>query len=96
MIEALKAELRMEFGDDPIIDRIVDMLYEGSGMTDPTVRIFVIGREFYRLMRTTKKRSSDIELDLSVKYDMSPIGIHLARRRYVSGGKRQKSGPRKK
>lgn len=83
----------MEFGDDPIIDKIVDMLYEGSGMTDPTVRTFVIGREFYRLMRTTKKRSSDIELDLSVKYPiLSPTGVHKARRRYIMGGTRKKSG----
>lgn len=93
MIEDLKALLRQKYGDDPLIDKIIDELYKGSGITDPTARTFVIGTEFFQMMKTSGRTARDIELELSAKYPiLSASGVWKVRRRFVRGGKRKKAG----
>lgn len=98
MIEDLKKELRKRLGDDPVIDKVVDLLYDGSGITDPSARTFVIGSQFWQMMReNTEMTAKEIEVELSARYPMlSPKGVYFIRRRYVVGGRRRKTGPRDK
>lgn len=75
---------------------VVEYLYANCSLTDTTMRQHVVGAEYFRLMRETKRTSHDIEQELAERFGISPDGVRYIRNNYARGGSRRVRGPKAK
>lgn len=88
--------IRESLGENPAIEKVVDLLYRGGSLTDKTLRSHVVREQFHKLMLKDRERSArDIEEELSVRYDVGVTTVRYYRNSYLRQGARKKCKPHK-
>ena len=96
LITTLVAMAIDKCGQNATAGAIVEYLYANCSLTDTTMRQHVVGAEYFRLMRQTKRTSHDIEQELAERFGISPDGVRYIRNNFARGGSRRVRGPKAK
>ena len=86
--------LASKYPDGATPEQMFDELYNGGCVNDPSIRLFVVGSEFYQMMRTDPRMAIDIESELGETYGLHPKHISKIRRKFLMGGRQRKRDPR--
>lgn len=97
MREKVLEIISRKYPDGATPEQLFDLMYSGGCVNDTSIRFFVVGSEFWHLMKMDRARTaSDIQQQLSEDYDIHFNQVRYIRTKFARGGSRKKGGSKKR